>query len=64
MKVQSNDGKLPLHYNLASAYFIENLIKKQNGIIYINLKRFNIYKIDDFYLNNKNYIYIYISKNN
>jgi hypothetical protein len=71
ISIQSNDGKLPLHYNLASAYFIENyrknLIKKQNGIIYINLKRFknsinkfNIYKIDDFYLNNKNYKIEYI----
>lgn len=60
ISVQSNDGKLPLHYNLASAYFVENyrndLIKKQNVILWNLLriyksssKKFNIYQISDFY---------------
>ena len=66
ISIQSNDGKLPLHYNLASAYFIENyrknLIKKQNVILWNLLKvykssskKFNINKISDFYMNNKDY---------
>jgi len=66
ISIQSNDGKLPLHYNLASAYFVENyrtdLIKKQNVILW-NLLRvykntsmnFNITKISDFYIKNTNF---------
>jgi len=63
ISVQSKDGKLPLHYNLASAYFIENyrkdLIKKQNVILWDLLRiyknssqKFNIHKISDFYMIN------------
>ncbi len=65
ISIQSNDGKLPLYYNLASAYFVENyrkdLISKMNTKILINLKRFRkgakkykIEKIEDFYINNSN----------
>jgi len=71
ISIQSNDGKLPLHYNLASAYFVENfrkdLIKKQNVILW-NLFRvykntsmnFNMTKISDFYIKNQNYRLDYI----
>ncbi len=66
ISIQSNDGKLPLHYNLASSYFVENyrndLIKKQNVILWNLLrvyknssKKFNITTISDFYMENKNY---------
>lgn len=71
ISIQSNDGKLPLHYNLASAYFVENyrkdLIKKQNVILWNLLrvykdssKKFNIYGISDFYIDNKDYGLDYI----
>lgn len=66
ISIQSNDGKLPLYYNLASAYFIENyrkdLIKKQNIILWNLLrvyknssKYYNINKISDFYIENKDF---------
>lgn len=66
ISIQSNDGKLTLHYNLASAYFIENyrkdLIYKINANILINIKRFSqgskkfeLNKIKNFYINNNNY---------
>ena len=66
ISIQSNDGKLPLHYNLAAAYFVENfradLLKSLNVIIW-NLLRiysdaainFNLNKIEDFYIDNKNF---------
>jgi len=65
ISIQSNDGKLPLHYNLASAYFVENyrsdLIKKQNVIIWNILRihkhtsrKYGLTKILDFYMNNNN----------
>jgi len=71
ISIQSNDGKLPLHYNLASAFFVEkyreDLIKKQNVILWNLLrvyknssKKFNIYKISDFYMKNKDYSLDYI----
>ena len=71
ISIQSNDGKLPLHYNLASAYFVEkyreDLIKKQNVILWALLKvyknsskKYNIYKISDFYMKNKDYSLDYI----
>lgn len=66
ISIQSNDGKLPLFYNLASAYFIENyrkdLIKKQNVILWNLLriyknssKKFSLNKISDFYLSNTDF---------
>ena len=66
ISIQSNNGKLPLHYNLASAHFVENfrpdLIKKQNVIIWNLLrvynktsKKFNINTISDFYIKNTNF---------
>ncbi len=71
ISIQSDDGKLPLHYNLASAYFVENyrndLIKKLNVIIWNLLRvyantstKFNLNKISDFYINNKNFQLDYI----
>jgi len=75
ISVQSNDGKLPLHYNLASAFFVENyrkdLIPKMNANILINIKRFKksaenfgLTSIEKFYIDNKNYSvdWIYIIK--
>lgn len=64
ISIQSNDGKLPLHYNLASAYFIENyrndLIKKQNVVLWNLLRiyksssnKFHLNTISDFYMKNK-----------
>jgi len=64
ISVQSNDGKLPLHYNLASAYFVENfrddLIPKLNTNIFLLLKlyknnKYNFKKVSDFYLENRNH---------
>jgi len=66
ISIQSNDGKLPLHYNLTSAYFVENyrkdLINKMNANLWINIKRFkngikkyNLEKIENFYLNNTDF---------
>lgn len=71
ISIQSNDGKLPLHYTLASAYFVENyrqdLVKKQNVILWNLLrvhrntsKKFNMHKISDFYMKNNNYGLDYI----
>lgn len=66
ISIQSNDGKLPLHYNLVSAYFVESyrkdLIKKLNMTLWNLLrvyknssKKFRINKISDFYINNDNF---------
>ena len=63
ISIQSNNGKLPLHYDLAKAYFVENyrrdLIKKMNTKIWIHLKisasvakKYKLEKIEDFYMNN------------
>jgi len=63
ISIQSNDGKLPLYYNLTSAYFVENyrkdLVVKINANLWINIKRFkngakkyNLNKIENFYLSN------------
>lgn len=71
ISIQSNDGKLPLHYNLASAYFIENyrkdLIKKQNVILWNLLRvyknssrKFNLNKISDFYMINTKFCLDYL----
>lgn len=71
ISIQSNDGKLPLHYNLASAYFIENyrkdLVKKQNVILWNLLRvyknssrKFNLNKISDFYMINTKFSLDYL----
>jgi glycosyltransferase involved in cell wall biosynthesis len=71
ISIQSNDGKLPLHYNLASAYFVENyrkdLVKKQNVILWNLLRiykssssKFHLNSILDFYMKNKDYGLDYI----
>jgi len=71
ISIQSNNGKLPLHYNLAAAYFVENyrkdLIDKMNSNIWINIKRYsiaaqkyNIDAIEKFYMKNKDYRLDYV----
>jgi len=66
ISIKSDDRKLPLHYVLASAYFVENfrndLVKKLNSKIYIQLFRYKksaslymMYNISDFYVENLNY---------
>lgn len=66
ISIQSGNGKLPLHYGLATAYFLEryggDLIKKWNTRIFLlNLKyketsiKYNLNKIENFYTINKNY---------
>ena len=63
ISIQSNNGKLPLHYVLAKAYFVENyrrdLIKKMNTDIWIHLKiftsaskKYKLGQIEHFYMNN------------
>ncbi|NLM99365.1 MAG: glycosyltransferase family 2 protein [Campylobacteraceae bacterium] len=64
ISIQSDDGKLPLHYNLASAYFLENyreyLIYKMNTKIWLFIKGYSLGSKKDglgedsnYYLNNK-----------
>lgn len=63
--IQSVNGKLQLHYDLAKAYFVERYapekIKKLNGNLFIDLKRFSsssmfgLNKVQDFYSLNRNY---------
>lgn len=66
ISIQSKDGKLPLHYNLASAFFVENyrkdLISTMNAKIFITLikykqsgQKYGLIKLEDFYFFNKNY---------
>jgi len=65
ISIQSNNEKLSLHYALAKTYFVENyrinLIKKMNTNLYILIKKFsdakkyNLHKIENFYLQNTNY---------
>jgi len=46
ISIQSDDGKLPIHYNLASSYFVENyredLIYKMNTKIWLFIKRYSL----------------------
>lgn len=66
ISIQSDMGKLPLHYNLVSSYFVENyrekLIKKMNTKIWLTTKRFSesaikykLNRIENFYLHNSNF---------
>lgn len=66
ISIQANNGKLPLHYSLASAYFVENfrkdLLEKLNAKIWLELKRYrksiakyNMRNIESFYVSNLNY---------
>lgn len=64
ISIQSETGKLPLHYDIAKAYFVENyrndLIPQMNNIIWLDLikyscaKKYNLNSIGDFYVKNKN----------
>ncbi|GAB4225992.1 MAG: glycosyltransferase family A protein [Francisella sp.] len=64
--ISSDKAELILYYNLAKAFFVERykdeLVKKLNAIILINIvkyfktaKTFNLNKIENYYLKNKNY---------
>lgn len=66
ISIQSNDGKVLLYYNLASAYFIENyrkdLVRKLNTNILLNIirfregsKKYHLDRIENFYMVNNNY---------
>lgn len=66
ISIQSNNGKLPLHYNLASAYFVENyrrdLINKLNTKLWFSIRRnnagskiYSLNKIENYYLSNYNF---------
>ena len=61
--VQSKEGKLPLHYNLAASYFVEShkkeLVSKMNAKIWLDIQRykktaklFGLDKVERYYLNN------------
>jgi len=65
--IASSDGKIPIHYALVKAYFLEThmqdkrLIKKLNTYLYqllsdqsINTKKYHIGNIEDFYCTNTN----------
>jgi glycosyltransferase involved in cell wall biosynthesis len=61
--IKSSYGKVPLYYDIAKAYFIENfredLIPKFNynlqlDIKYYPAKEYNINSLEDFYMKNKN----------
>lgn len=69
--VSSNNVKLILYYHLATAYFVENyksdLIKKLNTKILIGIKKhqkcakkYNLNKIEKFYIENKNFSIDYL----
>ncbi len=65
ISIASKNCKLPLHYNLARAYFVESfrrdLIYKLNASLYLHLlrypdsKEYGVRGISDFYVNNKNF---------
>lgn len=63
--IASNKGRIPLHYALASSYFVENhrtdLVEKQNTSIQILLRKYKeeavkhkMFRLNDFYVQNKN----------
>ncbi|WP_168232837.1 glycosyltransferase family 2 protein [Pseudomonas veronii] len=63
ISISSKNCKLPLHYNLARAYFVEfarpDLIDKLNASLYLHLlrypdsKNYGVNGISDFYVSNK-----------
>ncbi len=63
--ISSEKGKIPLHYDLAKAYFVEkfrpDLVRQLNTAIWIHLKRFKdscsygLRKCEDFYIGNEVY---------
>lgn len=64
ISIRSNDGKLPLHYMLVKAYFVENydssFVARLNTNIFLLLKQYkkndyNFKKISDFYMLNNSY---------
>lgn len=65
ISIESTDGKLPLHYDIARAYFAEvyrpDLISLLNVQLFFDLKKysdakkFGLENISDFYVANKNF---------
>ncbi|SDF40621.1 MULTISPECIES: glycosyltransferase family 2 protein [Pseudomonas] len=65
ISIASKNCKLPLHYNLSRAYFVEavrpDLIRKLNAGLYLHLlrypgsKEYGVHDISDFYVSNKNF---------
>lgn len=66
ISIRSNNGKLPLHYNLAKAFFVENyrpnLARKLNASNLLTImkyprtaKEYKLYKIENYYLKNQDY---------
>jgi len=65
ISIRSENGKLPLHYDLVKAYFVENfredLIPKLNSQIQLDLmnyscaQEYNMTSLGSFYLNNQNF---------
>jgi len=70
ISIQSNDGKLPLHYDLAISYFLEryrpDLITTFNAKLFLDLKRYpnakeyGLVNIKSFYIENKNHSFLYL----
>jgi len=66
ISIQSNNGKLPLHYNLVKAFFVENyrpnLARKLNANNLLTImkyprtaKEYKLDKIENYYLKNQDY---------
>ncbi|WP_373033603.1 glycosyltransferase family 2 protein [Sulfurovum sp.] len=75
ISIQSADGKLPLNYALASAYFVEkyrnDLVKKMNTELWLTIqkykngaRKYSLDQISHFYLTNTIYSFdfIYLTK--
>jgi glycosyltransferase involved in cell wall biosynthesis len=72
ISIQSNSGILPLHYNLAMAYFIENhrkdLVKKLNSKLWMTIIRnqnmavkYDLNIIENYYIKNIEYSLHYLT---
>ena len=65
ISIQSNDGKIPLHYDLAISHFLEayrlDLINTFNVKLFLDLKRYpsakkyGLISIESFYMENKDF---------
>jgi glycosyltransferase involved in cell wall biosynthesis len=66
ISINSSDGKLPLHYAMAKAYFLENnykevfIFNRFNAHLFLLLQlfknnSFGVHSISDFFVTNKNY---------
>ncbi|WP_106804772.1 glycosyltransferase family 2 protein [Pseudomonas sp. S5D5] len=78
ISISSKNSKLPLHYNVARAYFVEHyrpdLISKLNGRLYLHLLRFpdskdfgvsdvsNFYTINKFYSFSRIWLLLFVGR--